>query len=52
MGGFILLFLIVGIVYGIYIGWDDIKEGYSDMGFWGWLIMLSLIGHILGSIVL
>ena len=52
MGTFLLLFILVGTVYGIYIGWDDIKEGYSGMGFWGWLICLALVGHILGGIVL
>jgi len=31
MGTFLILFILVGIVYGIYIGWDDIKEGYSDI---------------------
>ena len=49
---FIILFLLVGMLYGIYLYWGDIKYEYSDMGFWGkcfsWLIVLSLIGHIFG----
>ena len=48
----LILFLIVGSVYGIYISWGDIKYEYSDMGFWGklicWCLVLSLIGHIFG----
>ena len=48
----ILLFVLVGMLYGIYFYWDEIKYEYSDMGFWGkcfsWLIVLSLIGHIFG----
>ena len=52
MGSFILLFLIVGSIYGIYNYWDDIKYEYSDMGFWGkflcTLVVLSTIGHIFG----
>jgi hypothetical protein len=49
---FIILFLLVGMLYGIYLYWGDIKYEYSDMGFWGkcfsLLIVLSLIGHLFG----
>ena len=48
----ILLFVLVGSVYGIYLYREDIKEGYSDMGFWGkffsFIVVLSLIGHLFG----
>ena len=48
----ILLFVLVGMLYGIYLYWGDIKYEYSDMGFWGkffsLLIVLSLIGHLFG----
>jgi|TARA_Y100000015_G_C2318210_1_gene55421 hypothetical protein len=43
---FIILFLLVGSVYGIFLYRDDIKEGYSDMGFWGWLIVIGIFGGI------
>ena len=52
MGSFILLFILVGMIYGIWTSWDDIKYEYSDMGFWGKflciLIVLSTLGHLFG----
>ena len=43
---FLLLFIIVGMIYGIVLYREDIKEGYSDMGFWGWLIVIGLFGEL------
>ena len=40
----ILLFIFVGMIYGIWTSWDDIKYEYSDMGFWGWLIVIGIFG--------
>ena len=52
MGSLILLFIFVGMIYGIWTRWDDIKYEYSDMGFWGKflciLIVLSTLGHLFG----
>ena len=52
---FIILFLLVGMIYGIYISWGDIKYEYSDMGFWGkffcFIVVLSLVGNLFGQIV-
>ena len=52
MGSFIFLFIVVGMIYGIYLYWGDIKYEYSDMGFWGktfcFIVVLSLIGHLFG----
>lgn len=52
MGSLILLFIFVGMIYGIWTSWDDIKYEYSDMGFWGktfcFIVVLSLIGHLFG----
>ena len=42
----ILLFVFVGMIYGIYLYWGDIKYEYSDMGFWGWLIVIGIFGGI------
>ena len=48
----ILLFVFVGMIYGIYLYWDDIKYEYSDMGFWGkvvcFIVVLSVIGNLFG----
>ena len=50
---FVLLFILVGMVYGIYISWGDIKYEYSDMGFWGkcfcFLVVVSIIGNLFGG---
>ena len=52
MGSFILLFILVGMIYGIYLYWGDIKYEYSDMGFWGklvvWCVVLGLFGNLFG----
>tara|TARA_B100001778_G_scaffold43802_1_gene31734 strand:+ start:82 stop:237 length:156 start_codon:yes stop_codon:yes gene_type:complete len=51
MGSFILLFLIVGSIYGIYTNWEDIQDGFDSYRFTGilsWIIVLSLIGHLFG----
>ena len=51
MSSFILLFLIVGSVYGIYTNWEDIQEGFDSYRFTGllsWILFLSLIGHVFG----
>ena len=49
---FVILFLLVGSVYGIYLYREDIKEGYSDMGFWGklvvWCVVLGVFGNLFG----
>ena len=41
-----LLFILVGMIYGIYLYWGDIKYEFSDMGFWGWLIVIGIFGGI------
>ena len=52
MGSLILLFIFVGMIYGIWTSWDDIKYEYSDMGFWGklvvWCVVLGVIGNLFG----
>ena len=48
----IILFLLVGMLYGVYLYWGDIKYEYSDMGFWGklvvWCVVLGVIGNLFG----
>ena len=49
---FIVIFVLVGIVYGIWIEREEIKESFYGMGFWGksfcFIVVLSTIGHLFG----
>ena len=49
---FLLLFILVGMIYGVYLYWGDIKYEYSDMGFWGkcfvFLVVVSIVGNLFG----
>ena len=48
----IVLFLVVGMIYGIYSEWEYIEEKFYGMGFFGklfcFIVVLSLIGHLFG----
>lgn len=48
----LILFLLVGMIYGIWIEREEIKESFYGMGFFGksfcFIVVLSMFGHLFG----